>query len=543
MAMTTNWCPDRRLMLQLGTIGIGAMAVPGAAQVVSARGFTHGVASGEPGARSMLLWTRHVGSGDAALTVEVADNVDFTRIVAGGQTTAAADRDFTAKFTAEGLEPGHWYFYRFVAPDGSKSCIGRTRTLPEGSTARFAMAIFSCSNLGFGWFNAYADAAERGDIDLAVHLGDYIYEYAQGVYPAAAATIPGRDLSPSHEILSLADYRLRIAAYRSDAALQRLHQVLPMIAQWDDHELANDAWTGGAENHSPDTEGDWAVRKAMALRAYREWMPVSDAPYRAYEVGDLATIALPETRVTGRMKQFELASVIGAGGGDVVAALTAFRNGAWQAGDRSLLGMAQERWLDEVVRGSVQSGKRWQVLAQQVIMGELHQPPEASSWIPASAPDYIRRRATVSTAAAAAGLPLNMDAWDGYPAARGRLLGAAQTAGANIVTLSGDSHNGWAFDLTHDGRPAGVEFAGQSVTSPGFEAYVPVAPGTLTAALRAANPGLKWADTSKRGYMHVVLERDRATSTWRLWDNVRTATQRPSGDPSQQVLHGQNRLM
>jgi alkaline phosphatase D len=543
MTMTTPWCPDRRLLLRLGTLGVGALSLPGAAQTIGMRGFTHGVASGEPGPRSVLLWTRYVGGeADTRLTVELSPTADFARIVGGGTVLANADRDHTAKFIADGLSPDSWLFYRFVAPDGSKSITGRTRTLPEGPAAKFDLAVFSCSNLGFGWFNAYAEAATRGNFDLAVHLGDYIYEYAPGVYPARNATIAGRDLQPTREIVALADYRLRHASYRADAALQRLHQVLPMIAQWDDHELTNDAWKDGAENHSPDTEGDWSVRKAAAMRAYHEWMPVSEAPWRSYQIGDLATIALPETRISGRMKQFEYDEIV-AGGGDVAARLAAFRDGAWQAADRTLLGTQQEAWLSSLLATSVRSGTRWQVLAQQLVMGTLNSPPEAANWIPPSAPDFIRARFAVSQAAAAAGLPLNLDAWDGYPAARARLFAAAQTAGANLVTLSGDSHNGWAFDHSHDGRAAGVEFAGMSVTSPGFESYVPVPPATVAAALVGANPGLRWADTGRRGYMEVGLTPAAATSTWRMWDSVRTTEARYSAESRQTVRHGSNRLV
>ncbi len=542
MTMTTAWCPDRRLLLQLGMLGVGALSLPGAAQTIGARGFTHGVASGEPGPRSVLLWTRYVGSAaDTRLTVELSDSVDFSRIVGGGSVSASAERDHTTKFIADGLTPDRWFYYRFVAPDGSKSCVGRTRTLPEGPTAQFTLAVFSCSNLGFGWFNAYADAAERGNIDLAVHLGDYIYEYAPGVYPARNATIAERDVQPTREIVALADYRLRHASYRADAALQRLHQVVPMIAQWDDHEFANDAWQGGAENHDAATEGDWSARKAAAMRAYREWMPVSDAPWRSYAIGDLATIALPETRVTGRMKQLDYDAQV-AGGGDIAARLAAFRDGAWQASDRTLLGEQQEAWLANLIATSARSGIRWQVLAQQLVMGTLNSPAEAATWIPAGAPEYIRARFAVAQAAAAAGLPLNLDAWDGYPAARSRLLGAAQAAGANLVTLSGDSHNGWAFDHSHGSCAAGVEFAGMSVTSPGFETYVPVPPANVAAALVRANPGLRWADTGRRGYMAVELTRENATAIWRMWDSVRNPEARISAESRQSVRHGSNRL-
>lgn len=541
--MTTAWCPDRRLLLRMGAMGVGALSMPGAAQIVSAaRGFTHGVASGEPSANSVLLWTRFVSAGGTArLSVELSDSTDFARVVAGGSVEASADHDHCAKATVTGLVPDRWYYFRFVAPDGSTSCTGRTRTLPEGSTDRFNLAVFSCSNMGFGWFNAYAHAARTADFDLSVHLGDYFYEYAPGQYPDARTTVPNRDFAPLAETIQLADYRLRFASYRADAALQRLHQVAPMVAMWDDHETANDAWSGGAQNHNPASEGDWEARKTAARRAYMEWMPVSDAPYRSYEVGDLATIALPETRLTGRMQQFDVAQIV-AGQADAAAALRQFRDTAWQAADRSLLGMAQEGWLTDLMRRSTGTGTRWQILAQQVIMGEVRQPPEAANWLPASAPEFVQRRARLGTLAQMAGLPLNMDAWDGYPAARARLLSAMQGMGANLVVLTGDTHNGWAFDLGHDGRPAGVEFAGQSVTSSGFEAYIPQPPAVVAEALVRANPQLKWADTSRRGYMHVALGRDSARSQWRMWDSVRTPDAPMTQDMSHQVRHGTNQL-
>ncbi|MEQ1726678.1 MAG: alkaline phosphatase D family protein [Sphingopyxis sp.] len=543
MTMTTAWCPDRRLLLRMGALGLGALSIPGAAQVMlGARGFTHGVASGEPGPTSVLLWTRYVGSGsETALTVELAETTSFSHIISGGQVTAQASRDHIVKHVAQGLEPGRWYYYRFIAPDGATSCIGRTRTLPVGSVSQFNLGVFSCANMGFGWFNAYADAAGRGDIDLAVHVGDYLYEYQAGGYPDAAHTVVGRDFLPTSEAIHLADYRLRYASYRGDAALQRLHQVVPWIAMWDDHELANDAWQGGAQNHTPAREGEWALRKAAALQAYREWMPVADSDYRSYEIGDLATIALPETRITGRMKQFEIGDVT-RGQADTAAALAAFRDGPWQAADRSLLGPTQERWLNGLIAGSVAAGKKWQIIAQQVIMGRVNVTPDIGTWVADDAPDYVKRRSATAAAAARAGLPLNMDAWDGYPAARARLLGAAQSAGANIVTLSGDTHNGWAFNLTHDSRPAGVEFAGHSVTSAGFEAYVPRAPSVVETMLRTANPGLRWVDASRRGYMAVALTPARVTSTWRMWDDVRTAQTPMTSEASQSALHGTNRL-
>lgn len=514
---------DRRLLVKLGTAGLAALALPGAARAAMAQGFTHGVASGEPGANSVLLWTRYAAPSDTRLTAEISETSDFARIAGGGSVTAAGDRDHTAKIGVDGLHPGRWYFYRFVAPDGSMSPTGRTRTLPQGPTASFNLALFSCANLPFGWFNAYGHAAARGDIDLCVHLGDYLYEYRSGEYPAAGDVVPGRLVQPEHEIVALADYRLRYAAYRSDPDLQRLHQLFPMIAQWDDHEFANDVWKGGAENHN-DGEGEWRAREAAAERAHREWMPVADTRWRDYQVGDLATIFLPETRITARDKPFELGDII-AGKGDVAAVLEAFAETGYRDRARQLLGGDQEKWLFDGFATSTRAGTRWQVCAQQIVMGSLFTPPESASWFGADQPDYVRRRVAVAQLAAKAGLPLNMDSWDGYPAARDRLLAAVQRADADLVTLSGDSHNAWAFDLAHDGRPVGIEVGGHSVTSPGFEAYTPgISDDVRTAALRASSPQLRWANTADRGYATVRLDRDRVTADWHMLASVRSRT-------------------
>ena len=510
----------RRQLIGIGTVGLAALALPGTAAAMMARGFTHGVASGEPGPNSVLLWTRYAAASDATLTAEISESTDFVHIVGGGTVTASAAHDHIAKISIDGLEPGRWYFYRFIAPDGVKSIIGRTRTLPAGATSDFTLALFSCANLPFGWFNAYGHAAARNDIDLVVHAGDYLYEYKVGDYPSFKETVPGRDVQPTQELVALADYRLRYAAYRSDPDLQRLHQLFPMIAQWDDHEFANDTWKGGAENHN-EGEGSWSDRAAAAERAYREWMPVAEARWRDYQVGDLATIFLPETRITARDKPFELGDIL-AGGGDAAAKLRQFADTGYRDPARQLLGADQEAWLFGGLAASAKSGTRWQVCAQQILAGSLFTPPESAGWFGTDQPDFVKRRVEVSQLAAKAGLPLNMDSWDGYPAARSRLLGAAQAADANLVMLAGDSHNAWAFDLAHDGRPAGIEVGGHSVTSPGFEAYTTgVSDAVRVAALRASSPQLKWANTQDRGYVTVALTRDRVTANWHHVETIR----------------------
>ncbi|GMN13333.1 alkaline phosphatase D family protein [Altererythrobacter sp. MTPC7] len=537
---------DRRSLLKGGAVGgILSAGLPSAPSLAaqSARGFTHGVASGEPGPDRVLLWTRYVAAQDTALAVEVSRTLDFFSHTRGDTATARPENDFCAKVVIDGLEPDTWYYYRFVAPDGTVSEKGRTRTLPAGPTARFRMAVFSCSNIGFGWFNAYAHAAEANDFDLLVHTGDYFYEYEAGRYPDDPMT--RRRFAPVGETVALADYRLRHASYRADPDLRRMTQLYPMIMGWDDHESANDSYADGAENHQPDTEGDWAVRKAAAMRAYREWLPVSDNPYEAYEVGDLATLFRLETRLTARSRPPSLREIMAGGTSpdDMVARLSAFRDGAYRDPARTMLGTGQEEWLASGLARSARSGKTWQVLAQQVVMGSLSTPPALAGGVTEDMPDFIRQRVMAAALASRAGLPMNMDAWDGYPAARERLLASALEAGANLLVLAGDSHNAWAFELDHGGERAGVEFAGQSVTSPGFEGYLAnVPPQVLEGAVTAHNAQLKWADTSQRGYMAIELTPQRAVAEYRFLGSIAqkstalAATKRLQTRPGEHLL-------
>ena len=541
---------SRRSLLALGTFGIGAAAHPAAAQLANARGFTHSVASGEPGHYKVMLWTRYQppAGRSGRLSWEVSATEDFARVAASGETVAEAERDWCVKPVAEGLEPGRWYYYRFRDSAGVPSDMGRTRTLPNsrsGPASRFTLGVFSCANLPFGHFTAYGHAAARDDTDLIVHLGDYLYEYPRGTYPSARQALPERVILPVGETVHLADYRLRFASYRADQNLQELHRRFPMIAMWDDHESANDSWRGGAENHQP-AEGDWSARKRAATRAYREWMPVSDANSTSYRIGDLLHIFRPETRLTGRDQPLGLGAAIAAAvgsGAPLAEALTRFRDEQWLSPSRSMLGMAQEKWLADGLSASVRSGVRWQVLAQQTVMGSVFLPAEAAGWTGAGVSEQARQRIQAGLAASGLGLPINFDNWDGYPRARERLLTGARDAGANLVVLSGDSHNAWAFDLPLGGQAAGVEFAGQSVTSPGFEGALPmVKPNDLVAVTRRRNPALKWANFHQRGYMTVTLTQAAATSEWHFLDTVRRPTGTVASRHRMSVVHGTNRL-
>src|SRR4051812_11676146 len=299
---------DRRSVLKASGVAAAAVAVGGSVATASSvwaesadPAFTHGLASGDPLPDAVLLWTRVTptpeslpGSGQGPtveVTWEIATDGAFANIVGTGTVITGPDHDHTVKADAAGLSPATDYFYRFRMGD-AVSGVGVTRTAPaaDAALAHLRFGVVSCSNVPQGHFGAYHYLAERGDLDAVLHLGDYIYEGGGGDV---------RPHEPPHEIITLADYRQRHAQYKTDENLQRLHALVPFIATWDDHEIANDAWSGGAENHQPDTEGDYATRKAAAHQAYFEWMPVrseSDKIYRRLRFGLLAELSMLDLR-------------------------------------------------------------------------------------------------------------------------------------------------------------------------------------------------------------------------------------------------------
>ena len=377
----------------------------------------------------------------------------------------------------------------------------------------------SCANKEFGFFNAYAHAAARTDIDLVVHLGDYIYEWGRGEHSQADKALPERATLPTTETVLLADYRARYADYRRDPDLAALHAKVPMISIIDDHEVTNNSWYGGAGNHDAG-EGEWKTRVAAAMQAYHEWLPMSDVPYDRYEIGDLASLFRAETRLLARSAPLDLGNAL-AGSSDPMAAAIRFRDTELADPRRTLMGPEQERWLANGMAASVSAGQRWQVLAQQVVMGPMLLPPQAPRWFAIPPSPAVEKRLTAAVATARLGIPFSLDNWNGFPAARTRLLDSAIAARANLITLSGDSHNAWAFDLASGGRPAGVEFAGHSVASLGFEARFTAPPEQIAKDLINANTALQWCDTSRRGYMVLTLTKNNAQMDWTMLDTVR----------------------
>lgn len=423
----------------------------------------------------ILLWTRVTptpdavpGSGrgaDTAVRWEVAEDKEFARVVARGATVARTSSDHTVKADVRGLSPATAYWFRFSAGDGAEtlSPTGRTRTAPaaRADTPGVRFGVVSCANWEAGCFSPYRHLAARADLDAVLHLGDYIYEYASGSYPDAKYVV--RQHEPAHEILTLADYRIRHGRYKTDADLQTLHATHPVIAIWDDHEFANDAWSGGAENHTPDTEGAWTDRAAGAKQAYFEWMPVRASTegtvYRRLRFGTLADLHLLDLR-TFRSQQ----ATIG--------------NGSVDDPDRSITGRAQLDWLKAGLAGS---DATWKLVGTSVMIS-----PVAFGSVPAHLPEPLVELLGLPKE----GLAVNVDQWDGYTDDRKEMIAHLRDRSVrNTVFLTGDIHMAWADDVpVKAARTVSVVAA---------------------AAVKAANRHMKWVDMDSHGYgvLDVTAER------------------------------------
>ena len=535
--MTTT----RRKTLKVIGASLGALSLRGFEVLAAATAhFTHGIASGDPLADRVILWTRVIpGEGSPSNLEgrwEVSEDLRFTRVVSAGPWRTGPERDYTVKVDATGLRPGRHYWYRFVV-DGITSPVGRTKTLPVGSVQSFRLGVCSCSNFPQGYFNVYRDMAVS-DLDVVMHLGDYIYEYEQGRYANAyAVEALGRGVVPEHEILVLEDYRQRYGLYRTDPDLQAAHAAHPWICIWDDHELANNTWRTGAENHN-EGEGDFATRIAVARRVYHEWMPIrtpaqtDQGPiYRAFQVGDLADLIMLDTRLQGRDQQLDYRR-------DLMQARRSpadFKTHVLGNPARSLLGEEQLGWLSNQLAAGRDRGSIWQLLGQQVLMGRLNIPKVsqeqlASIELPEFSRDYIQGMVELG----AYDLPMNLDAWDGYPASRERVYQLLLELARNPVVVAGDTHNGWAFNLGDDaGTAVGVEVGCPGVSSPGLESYFPLPPKQMSQLLRASSPELVDLDTYRRGWSKLTLTPEAATSCWRFVDTVLEREFKVSESPPQ----------
>ena len=492
--------------------------------------FNHGVASGDPMHDRVILWTRvtpdEISNEPIAVECKVFDRKG-KKVVAKFQTETSRNSDYCVKVDAMGLEPDTEYRYRFevATPDGmQRSVKGRTKTTSLGGNEKIKLAAISCSNWQFGFFNVYRELGRMTDLDVIVHLGDYLYEYGTDGYGSDVAKAIGRLHEPAAEIISLEDYRQRHAQYKSDPDLQSAHAVAPWICTWDDHESANNSYRTGAENHQPhEGEGTWTDRKQVAIQAYLEWMPIRDprtsqmheSIYRQFRFGDIATIFALESRLTGRSDEISWADELSSVSPDqdprpiVGKVLRKVSNPT-----RSMLGVAQEKWLAKGLKASVDQGVSWQVLANQVVMAKVR-PPDFTKTLTQAQMEMqtiplIQRLIPFS----ALGLPFNLDAWDGFPAARERLYKAAKDANATLVTLTGDTHTAWANSLVDESNNRlGVEFACTSVSSPGLGAYMGDIPD-LGKQFEDANEHVYYHDPFGSGATIVTLERDKVTSEY-----------------------------
>ncbi len=491
--------------------------------------FYHGVASGDPLEDRVIIWTRVTPSEMNNTPIDVAWRVAtdpaLTNVVQTGMFTTTAARDYTVKVDVTGLQPGQTYYYGFTAL-GRHSLTGRTKTTPVGNQANhLKFGVVSCSNYQAGYFNAYKRLSERNDLDAIIHLGDYIYEYADRVY-GDSTLFDQRTLHPENEIITLAEYRTRYSTYRLDTALVRAHQQHPFIAVWDDHESANDAYTDGAQNHNPATEGSWEARKAVSKQVYFEWMPIRDTDrqsvYRLIRYGQLLDLVMLDTRLEGREQQ-----------------INSITDPALQDTARTILGREQREWLLQQLSNSQ---ARWKAIGQQVIMADLN-----VGWAALANPAFTFE-----------GLEsLFLDIWDGYPAERRAILNhIRQNQIDNVVILSGDFHSAFAFDLpnnpvnlsfqtvpgfgnlpvytptstynsqTGEGSIA-VEFVTPSVTSANFDENVglvaalgfqlqinsPIQP-VPGINLGNPNPHMKFKDLIQHGYFILDVTPQRAQADW-----------------------------
>ena len=500
---------SRRAVLRSSILAAGAAAFASTTQHAQASPavFAHGVASGDPLPDAVILWTRVTplpeatpGSGagpDLPVTWEVARSSSFDTVVASGTVTASSVSDHTVKVDARGLAPDTTYFYRFRV-GGTVSPTGRTSTAPshDAAVGRLRFGVVSCADWEGGFFSSYRHLAARDDLDAVMHLGDYLYEYAAGKFPVAGGR-GVRTHEPTHEIVSLADYRIRHAQYKTDPNLQALHAKVPWIVIRDDHEAANDAWAGGAENHDPLLEGDWASRKAASMQAYDEWMPVrpnGGRLYRRLRYGRLAELSMLDLR------SYRSQQVLG---------------GGRQVDDpgRTMTGQDQMEWL---TAGLATSPTRWQLIGNSVMFSPIVLPPLDPRTTGAL---------TELVGVPAGGVPFNTDQWDGYTADRRRLMDTITAAGLrNVVFLTGDIHTSWAMDVPVDAADypgagtVATEFVVPSVTSANIDELLGVPPRSLSPALEAtataANRHVRFVELDSHGYGVLEVTPEATQMEW-----------------------------
>ena len=457
----------------------------------SLKPFYHGVASGDPLQNAVIIWTKVTPEDSLPeLTVqwEISENENFNEPTQTGEVITNPDKGYTVKVDVNGLEPNTKYFYRFNY-EGANSLIGETQTAPSESNEALRLAIVSCSNYEFGPFNGYGALAERNDIDVVLHLGDYIYEYGEKGY---GDTTTGRFHMPPHEIITLEDYRTRYAQYRLDKDLREVHQRIPFITIWDDHEIANDSYVDGAQNHQ-ENEGDYNDRKAAARKAYYEWLPIRESKelYRSFSYGDMADLIMLDERLAGR-----------------VAPVKSADDPNIASEERLMLGTEQLSWFKNELS---ESDAQWKIIGNQVIFSYLN-------W----------------------GFPtfqLNLDSWDGYPYERTEIINHIRNEQVeNVVFVTGDTHSSWALEVTEDAfsdyktnGAVAVEFGTTSINSGNTNDRAGTTDETVMEHEQnitgsPLNPQLKYANLRDHGYLELILSNDQAEAIWHYTPDKRVAS-------------------
>jgi alkaline phosphatase D len=483
-------------------------------------GFEHGIASGDPLADGFVIWTRVSAAEGEPIVVlwKVCGDAAMKTVLREGVVETGPITDYTVKVDVRGLPSGARLYYQFTV-DGVESPVGKSRTLPSGDVEKARFAVVSCSSYPTGYFHVYREIADRDDLDAVLHLGDYIYEYGIGEYATEYAQELNRVPDPPGELMTLSDYRRRHAQYKADPDSQAMHAAHPVIAIWDDHEIANDAWHGGAENHNDD-EGAWSARRDAAIKAYFEWMPIRGEAcgedtriFRDFRYGNLLSLIMLDTRLYGRdmqpqiaqeMTQLEVEQVL-------------------NQPDRKMLGGYQESWFRSSLERA--AGTTWQLVGQQVMVSTLRSPDLGPLLDLERETSVSREVLEFSVAMSKDNPPLLLDTWDGYAAARQNFLADLKAGATNAVVLSGDLHTSLAGNLLLDGEdePVAVEYMTSSVTSPGFADYLPEKrPGAVRDATLELNSNLQYMETERRGWLCMTLTPSSCTGEWHLIDGLRS---------------------
>lgn len=491
--------------------------------------FYHGVASGDPLSDRVIIWTRITlpfdeitGSQsinidsinniapilfDTTVTVswQMATDMAFSNIVQQGSATTDSSVDYCVKVDVTGLQPDTWYYYRF-SNNGIYSITGRTHTAPVGDVDSLRFAIFSCSDYQTGFFNAYHDIAERNDIEAVIHLGDYYYEYAAG---GSDYQNDSSRLHPlNHDAFTLSDYRLWHSQYKLDPDVRAIFQEYPWIQIWDDHDVANNSWTTGAQNHDPATEGPWSIRKSMAFKAYFEWLPIREQAagddsliHRNFKWGNLANMIMLDTRYEDRD------SSLGEG--------IPLNNALLTDTNRQMLGPVQRAWFENQLSDTT---AQWRIIGNQVMIAPLD----------------------------GFGLALNGDQWDGYPAERKRIFDYIMRQKIrDVVFVTGDIHSSWANDLPHPDSSynastgagsVATEFIGTSITSSASAITLPVS------VIQLGNPHIKYCNLTMRGYLLLDINKQRVQGDFIHMSTIASRTYSASDDQYWMNLDG-NRFL